>query len=102
MRLPISLPTRRCSTRRWSVTTKCVVGTLACFTSTPPSKRSSGTGVWSQRLSAYTKPRIQLARLLTVTHSFYCDIDYDVFWYMEEFNKTYGFTINLYDSPESI
>ncbi|RPA86281.1 glycosyl transferase [Ascobolus immersus RN42] len=34
--------------------------------------------------------------------NFYCDIDYDVFWYMEDFNKTYGFTINLYDSPESI
>lgn len=33
---------------------------------------------------------------------FFCDVDYDVFRYMEDNNKTYGFTINLYDSPESI
>jgi len=34
--------------------------------------------------------------------NFYCDVDYDVFRYMRDHNKTYGFTINLYDSPESI
>ncbi|KAI9864704.1 MAG: hypothetical protein M1824_004611 [Vezdaea acicularis] len=33
---------------------------------------------------------------------FFCDIDYDVFRYMQDHNKTYGFTINLYDSPQSI
>lgn len=33
---------------------------------------------------------------------FFCDIDYDVFRYMRDNNKTYGFTVNLYDSPESI
>jgi len=29
-------------------------------------------------------------------------VDYDVFKYMEDNNKTYGFVINIYDSPESI
>ncbi|KAG9234970.1 glycosyltransferase family 15 protein [Amylocarpus encephaloides] len=33
---------------------------------------------------------------------FFCDVDYDVFRYMGDHNKTYGFTINLYDAPESI
>lgn len=33
---------------------------------------------------------------------FFCDVDYDVFRFMQDHNKTYGFTINLYDSPESI
>lgn len=33
---------------------------------------------------------------------FFCDIDYDVFRWMETHNKTYGFTVNLFDSPESI
>ncbi|KAI9723053.1 MAG: hypothetical protein M1812_001502 [Candelaria pacifica] len=33
---------------------------------------------------------------------FFCDVDYDVFRYMEDNNKTYGFTINLYDAPQSI
>jgi mannosyltransferase len=33
---------------------------------------------------------------------FFCDVDYDVFRYMRDNNKTYGFTVNLYDSPESI
>lgn len=33
---------------------------------------------------------------------FFCDIDYDVFAYMEDNDKTYGFVINLYDSPQSI
>ncbi|MCJ1258660.1 hypothetical protein MMC24_006493 [Lignoscripta atroalba] len=33
---------------------------------------------------------------------FFCDVDYDVFRYMEDHNKTYGFTINLYDAPNSI
>ncbi|KAK6609328.1 glycolipid 2-alpha-mannosyltransferase [Botrytis cinerea] len=33
---------------------------------------------------------------------FFCDVDYDVFRYMQDQNKTYGFTINLYDAPQSI
>ena len=33
---------------------------------------------------------------------FFCDIEYDVFRYMQDHNKTYGFVINIYDSPESI
>jgi mannosyltransferase len=33
---------------------------------------------------------------------FFCDVDYDVFRYMADNNKTYGFTINLYDAPQSI
>lgn len=33
---------------------------------------------------------------------FFCDIDYDVFRWMQDYNKTYGFTINLYDDPKSI
>ena len=33
---------------------------------------------------------------------FFCDVDYDVFRYMQDRNKTYGFAINLYDAPQSI
>jgi mannosyltransferase len=33
---------------------------------------------------------------------FFCDVDYDVFRFMEDRNQTYGFTINLFDAPESI
>lgn len=33
---------------------------------------------------------------------FFCDVDYDVFRFMHDHNKTYGFTVNLYDSPQSI
>jgi mannosyltransferase len=33
---------------------------------------------------------------------FFCDVDYDVFRFMQDRNKTYGFTINLYDAPQSI
>ena len=33
---------------------------------------------------------------------FFCDVDYDVFRYMQDHNKTYGFTITLYDSPYSV
>ncbi|EMC93831.1 glycosyltransferase family 15 protein [Baudoinia panamericana UAMH 10762] len=33
---------------------------------------------------------------------FFCDVDYDVFRYMEDHNKTYGFTITLYDSPWTV
>jgi mannosyltransferase len=33
---------------------------------------------------------------------FFCDVDYDVFHYMQDHNKTYGFNINLYDSPDTL
>ena len=33
---------------------------------------------------------------------FFCDVDYDVFRYMQDHNKTYGFNINIYDSPDSV
>jgi mannosyltransferase len=33
---------------------------------------------------------------------FFCDVDYDVFRWMQDHNKTYGFNINLYDAPQSI
>lgn len=34
--------------------------------------------------------------------NFYCNIDYDIFQFMEMHDKIYGFTLNLYDSPQSI
>ncbi|AET40891.1 putative mannosyltransferase Ecym_7035 [Eremothecium cymbalariae DBVPG len=33
---------------------------------------------------------------------FYCKIEYDVFHFMNIYNKVYGFTLNLYDNPISI
>ncbi|KAI9041779.1 glycosyltransferase family 15 protein [Aspergillus affinis] len=33
---------------------------------------------------------------------FFCNVDYDVFRFVEDRNITYGFTINLFDAPESI
>ncbi|MCJ1299201.1 hypothetical protein MMC08_001993 [Hypocenomyce scalaris] len=33
---------------------------------------------------------------------FFCDVDYDVFRYMADHNKTYGFTVNIFDAPESL
>lgn len=33
---------------------------------------------------------------------YFCEIDYDVFAYMEDNDKDYGFNINLYDSPQSV
>lgn len=33
---------------------------------------------------------------------YFCDVDYDVFRYMQDSNTTYGFTINLFDAPQSI
>lgn len=34
--------------------------------------------------------------------NYYCDIDYDVFQFMEDHNKTYGFTISVYDAHQSV
>lgn len=33
---------------------------------------------------------------------FFCDIDYDIFRYMQDNDKTYGFTITLYDDPKTL
>ncbi|KAK9463972.1 glycolipid 2-alpha-mannosyltransferase-domain-containing protein [Lipomyces oligophaga] len=33
---------------------------------------------------------------------YFCSVDYDVFRFMEDNNKTYGFVINIYDIPQSI
>lgn len=33
---------------------------------------------------------------------FFCPINYDPFQFMSDNNKTYGFTINIYDDPKSI
>ncbi|KAI4098198.1 MAG: hypothetical protein L6R37_006623 [Teloschistes peruensis] len=33
---------------------------------------------------------------------FFCDVNYDVFRYMQDHNKTYGFTISLYDAPATM
>ncbi len=33
---------------------------------------------------------------------FFCDVDYDVFRWMSDHNKTYGFNINIYDNPDSV
>ncbi|KAK7206694.1 putative alpha-1,2-mannosyltransferase [Myxozyma melibiosi] len=33
---------------------------------------------------------------------YFCSIDYDVFRYMEDNDKTYGYVINIYDAPQSI
>lgn len=34
--------------------------------------------------------------------NYYCSIDYDVFAYMADNDKDYGFTISVYDSPQTI
>lgn len=53
----------------------------------------------------YMHPRMQQFRwywrVEPKTH-YFCDIDYDVFRFMEDAGKVYGFVINLYDSPQSI
>lgn len=33
---------------------------------------------------------------------FFCKVDYDVFQYMKDNDKDYGFVINIYDSPQSV
>ena len=33
---------------------------------------------------------------------YFCEIDYDVFAYMDTYDKDYGFVINLYDAPQSV
>lgn len=34
--------------------------------------------------------------------NFYCNVNYDVFQFMDDNDKVYGFVLNLYDSPESV
>lgn len=33
---------------------------------------------------------------------YYCNVDYDIFKFMEDNDKTYGFTISLYDDPLTV
>ncbi|KAI4672128.1 uncharacterized protein J4E78_000628 [Alternaria triticimaculans] len=33
---------------------------------------------------------------------FFCDVDYDVFAWMQDHNKTYGFNVNIYDNADSV
>lgn len=34
--------------------------------------------------------------------NYFCDLDYDVFKFMQDNQKVYGFVLNLYDSPDSV
>ncbi|CDK29006.1 unnamed protein product [Kuraishia capsulata CBS 1993] len=34
--------------------------------------------------------------------NYFCHVDYDIFKFMEDNNKTYGFTISLYDDPLTV
>ncbi len=72
------------NTRACSHTTKCVDGTVASSTSTQ--HFADIQYYWR------VEPKVH----------FFCDVDYDVFRYMQDHNKTYGFTITLYDAPQSI
>lgn len=53
----------------------------------------------------YMHPRLQQFRWywrVEPKTQYFCDIDYDVFRFMEDSGKVYGFVINIFDSPESI
>lgn len=43
-----------------------------------------------------------LLLILTLYDRYFCDIEYDVFQFMAQNNKTYGFTLNIYDDPKTI
>ncbi|ODQ62190.1 glycosyltransferase family 15 protein, partial [Wickerhamomyces anomalus NRRL Y-366-8] len=34
--------------------------------------------------------------------NYFCELDYDVFKFMQDNDKVYGFVLNLYDSPDSV
>jgi mannosyltransferase len=49
------------------------------------------------------EPNVQYSTQVKSSNcSFFCEVDYDVFRFMELNDKTYGFVINIYDSPASI
>ncbi|CDR44048.1 CYFA0S13e02322g1_1 [Cyberlindnera fabianii] len=53
----------------------------------------------------YNHPRLQQYRYywrVEPKTNYFCDIDYDVFKFMNDNNKIYGFVLNLYDSPDSV
>lgn len=53
----------------------------------------------------YNHPKLQEYRYywrLEPSTDYFCDIDYDVFKFMEDNDKVYGFVLNLYDSPDSV
>ena len=77
-------------------TTKCADGTLVYSTITPLSQITHGTGEWNLMSSTFSN------LFKSSDLSFFCQVDYDVFRFMELNNKTYGFVINIYDSPQSI
>ena len=87
---------RACSMPKCCPIIKCVDGIQDCSSTTLPLQITPGTGEWNQTFSTST------LRNPLLTISFFCDIDYDVFRFMELNDKTYGFVINIYDSPQSI
>lgn len=55
--------------------------------------------------SFYKHPRMSEFKYywrLEPNTNYFCDIDYDVFRFMEQNDKVYGYVLNLYDSPESV
>lgn len=56
-------------------------------------------------INFYNHPRLQQFRYywrFEPQTEYFCDIDYDVFKFMESNNKVYGFTISLYDSEQTV
>jgi len=56
-------------------------------------------------MNFYNHPRMQQFRYywrIEPKTNYFCEIDYDVFKFMKDNNKVYGFVLNLYDSPDSV
>lgn len=56
-------------------------------------------------INFYDHPRLQQFKYywrFEPNTEYFCDIDYDVFKFMESSNKVYGFTISLYDSEQTV
>lgn len=45
---------------------------------------------------------LNIVRERLIVGRFFCDITYDPFQFMADHNKTYGFTINIFDDPSSV
>ncbi|CCH42288.1 putative mannosyltransferase KTR4 [Wickerhamomyces ciferrii] len=53
----------------------------------------------------YNHPRMKQFKYywrLEPKTNYFCDIDYDVFKFMQDNKKVYGYVLNLYDSPDSV
>lgn len=53
----------------------------------------------------YNHPRMKEFKYywrIELSTSYFCDIEYDVFKFMRENDKVYGYVLNLYDSPDSV